>query len=133
MRSPILAFLAAAFLFGCASTNPGVPDTQEDIPVPQGFRRAPDNEETKSYWEKQDNFRNYRVSYDGKAKAGDTTAFYQQQMLKNGWTQETATPDARGGGAMLSFLKDSERCKIWTKQRSDEETTRVTVEIGYSK
>ena len=133
MRSVVLALFTTAVLAGCASTNPGVPDLQEDIPVPQGFSRAPDNEETKSYWEKQATFRLYRVSYDGKAKAGDTTTFYQQQMPKNGWTQETATPDARGGGAMLSFLKDSERCKIWTKQRPDDETTRVTVEIGYSK
>ena len=133
MRSALSVLVASAFLAGCASTNPGVPDTQDDIPVPSGFRRAPDNEETKSYWEKQDNFRIYRVSYDGTAKAGDTTTFYQQQMPKNGWKQETATPDARGGGAMLSFLKDSERCKIWTKQRPDDETTRVTVEIGYSK
>lgn len=133
MRSAFPSILALAVLAGCASTNPGVPDTQADIPVPAGFSRAPDNEETKSYFEQQATFRNYRVSYDGKAKAGDTTAFYQREMPHNGWTQESATPDARGGGAMLSFLKDSERCKIWTKQRPDDETTRVTVEIGYSK
>ncbi|MEK7467943.1 MAG: hypothetical protein AAB074_11055 [Planctomycetota bacterium] len=133
MRSSVLAFFTAAILAGCASTNPGVPDTQDDIPVPQGFTRAPDDTETKSMWEKQDNFRIYRVSYDGKAKAGDTTAFYKEQMPKNGWTLETANVDAKGGGAMLSYLKDSERCKIETKQKADDETTRVTVDIRYSK
>ncbi len=126
---PLLALVLAA---GCASTNPGVPDTQEDIPVPQGFSRAPDDENTKSYWEKREDYRLYRVSYDGMGQPGNATSFYQKQMPANGWTQETATPDATGGGAMLSWLKGDERCKIWIKARNDEKT-RVTVEIGYSK
>lgn len=126
---PLLALVLAA---GCASTNPGVPDTQEDIPVPNGYSRAPDDETTKSYWEKRDDYRMYRVSYDGMGQPGAATSFYQSQMPGNGWTQETATPDATGGGAMLSYLKGDERCKIWIKARTDEKT-RVTVEIGYSK
>lgn len=125
-------FLAALLLAGCASTNPGVPDTQDDLPVPQGFSRAPDDEDTKSYWEKRDTYRLYRVSYEGMGRPGDTTAFYQKQMPLNGWTQETATPDAAGGGSMLSYLKGDERCKIWIKARN-EDRTRATVEIGYSK
>ncbi|MCE9582727.1 MAG: hypothetical protein K8T20_09560 [Planctomycetes bacterium] len=133
MRFAFPLFAVLALLAGCQSTNPGVPDTQDDVPVPQGFHRAPDNEDTKSYWEQQESFRLYRVTYDGEAKAGETTAYYQREMPHNGWTVETAAPDATGGGSMLSYIKKSERCKIWIKQKLDNETTRVTVEIGYSK
>ena len=132
MRSALSIFATIALFAGCQSTNPGVPDTQDDIPVPQGYHRASDNEDTKSYWEQQQTFRLYRVTYDGEGKAGDATGYYQREMPKNGWTVETAAPDATGGGGMLSFIKKSERCKIWVKQKMDGETTRVTVEIGYS-
>lgn len=130
MKRLFIAASLAALAAGCQSTNPGVPDTQEDVPVPAGYTRAPDNETTKSYWSEQADYRNYRVTYRGTGKPGDATAFYQREMPRNGWTSETATPDATGGGAMLAFLKGNERAKIWTKLMPDEETTHVTVEIG---
>jgi hypothetical protein len=133
MRRLLLASALLAALAGCSSTNPGVPDTQEDVPVPHGYGRAPDDEETKSYYEKHENFRNYRVTYLGKGTASDAFAFYQKQLPNDGWVIENATPDARGHGGTLSALKDQERLKVWVKPDNDGEHAWVTVEIGYGK
>jgi hypothetical protein len=136
MLTPMLrlaACIAVVALAGCGSTNPGVPDIQDDIPVPHGFGRAADDEETRSYYEKHETFRNWRITYVGQAPAADVFDFYQKQLPLNGWKLENVTPDAAARGGLVSALKEHERAKVWVKPHTDGERAWVTVEIGYGK
>ncbi|NUN49542.1 MAG: hypothetical protein HUU15_12010 [Candidatus Brocadiae bacterium] len=124
------ALLLALFAAGCQSTNPGVPDTQEDIPVPRGYTRAPDTEETKSYYENHEKFRNYRITYRGEGRSVQTVSdFYQHQMPVNGWDLENATPDADGVVRTLRYTKGQERATVTAKLGNTEDFILVTVEI----
>ena len=123
----LLALLTA----GCASPNPDVPASLEDIAVPPQYERY-DDSETKSYYEKHEKFRSARISYRGRTDACDPAAFYQRQMPNDGWKLEDATPGANKGECKLTYVKELERARIWVTP-SNNDMTSVTIEIGYNK
>jgi hypothetical protein len=96
--------------------------------VPLGFKRTPDDEKTKSHYEKHEKFRNYRVTYRGKSLPADVAAFYVREMKTNGWSLENNTPGPSGREVTQTFLKDQERCTV-TTQQLDEERSSVVIDI----
>lgn len=100
-----------------ASPNPLIPD----VPMPVGFKAVA----SQSSWQFDGRVRVVRHVYQGQAKQGDASAFYQLQLPEHNWSMIDI--QAVGDSTVLRYAKGPERLSI-TAQQSWSVST-VTIDI----
>jgi len=141
-RSFLVLLAVTSFLGGCVTVSPeaniegiryGV-QPYDDLPVPQDFTFDA-SEESWAYRRYENTALNLRVGrfrYVGDRDVGQLVNWYNQQMPKHGWQQESLNWNKTKTAATVTFIKKDERATVEIARKHGPSRTEPFTEIVIS-